>query len=214
MQAQAVNKTPPTGEGLTYEKVWAMFQESSERFNRESERFDREMEETRRIVQETTLQIKETGRQMKETDRRIGELGNRFGELAEHLVTPGMVKRFNELGYHFETVSPGGYKIMDANGKTKAEIDILLENTKYIIAVEVKTSVKEKDIEHHIKRLEILKEVRLRNNDKRIIRGAIAGAVFGSTEKKATIEAGFYVIEQSGDTMKIDVPDDFSPREW
>lgn len=28
------------------------------------------------------------------------------------------------------------------------------------------------------------------------------------------IEAGLFVIEQSGDTMKIDVPEGFQPREW
>jgi len=44
--------------------------------------------------------------------------------------------------------------------------------------------------------------------------GAIAGAIFGTAEKKATIEAGLYVIKQSGDTMKIDVLEGFVPREW
>jgi hypothetical protein len=207
MQAQAVNPPPPTGEGLTFEKVWAMFQET-----------DRQMKETERQMKEmrgeADRRMKETDRQMKETDRRIGELGNRFGELAEHLVAPGIAKRFNDLGYHFEAASPGGYKIFDEKGKTKTEIDILLENSKYIIAVEIKTRVQEKDIEHHIRRLEILKEHRLKNNDKRLIRGALAAAVFGNVEKKAVIEAGFYVLEQSGDTMKIDIPCDFVPREW
>ena len=48
----------------------------------------------------------------------------------------------------------------------------------------------------------------------RKIQGAIAGAIFGSEEKKAVIEAGLFVIEQSGDTMKIKVPQDFVPREF
>ena len=33
-------------------------------------------------------------------------------------------------------------------------------------------------------------------------------------QMKATIEAGLYVIEQSGDTMRINVPDGFVPRKW
>jgi hypothetical protein len=81
------------------------------------------------------------------------------------------------------------------------------------MAIEVKTKPKVQDIDHHIKRLEILKEHRRKNNDRRIILGAIAGAVFGSAEKKATVEGGFYAIEQSGDTMIIEVPDGFVPRE-
>jgi hypothetical protein len=37
---------------------------------------------------------------MKKTDRKIGELSNRFGELAEHLVAPGIARRFNARGLH------------------------------------------------------------------------------------------------------------------
>jgi hypothetical protein len=43
---------------------------------------------------------------------------------------------------------------------------------------------------------------------------AIAGAVLTQSLKEAIVEAGLYAIEQSGDTMKISVPEDFRPREW
>jgi hypothetical protein len=33
-----------------------------------------------------------------------------FGELAEYLVAPGIVKRFNEAGFHFESIAEGNYK--------------------------------------------------------------------------------------------------------
>ena len=122
--------------------------------------------------------------------------------------------RFNELGYHFEAISPGGHIINGENGKSKAEIDLLLENGETIMAVEVKAKPKVKHVEEQIKRLEILRDHRRKLNDMRQVEGAIAGAVFGIEEKKATIEAGLYVIEQSGDTMKINVPDGFAPRRW
>jgi hypothetical protein len=189
MDAVVIDRPPPTGEGLTFEKVWAMFQET-----------DRKFQETRE--------------QMKETDRKIGELGNRFGELAEHLVAPAIHKRFNEIGYHFSGIAPGGYEVRDNTGKTIAEVDILLENDDYIMAVEVKAKTHIKDIEHHIKRLEILREHRNKHHDTRTIQGAIAGAIFGSAEKKAVIEAGFFVLEQSGDTVKMDIPEGFVPRDF
>jgi len=194
---------PPTGEGLTFEKVWAMFKET-----------DRQFKETREQMKEAREQMKETREQMKETDRKIGELGNRFGELAEHLVAPAIHKRFNELGYHFNGVAPGGYEVRDNTGKTLAEVDILLENDNYIMAVEVKAKPRVNDIEHHIKRLEILREHRSRHHDTRKIQGAIAGAIFTSAEKQAAIEAGFFVLEQSGDTVKMELPEGFVPREW
>ena len=186
----------PTGEGLTFEKVWAMFQETDRKF------------------QETDRKFQETEKQMKETDRKIGELGNRFGELAEHLVAPGIAERFNELGYRFDAAAPGGYKILDDKGKEKTEIDILLENGDCIMAVEVKTRPRIQDIKHHVKRLEILREHRNKHRDTRKIYGAIAGAVFGGEEKQAAVEAGFYVLTQTGDTMKIEIPDGFVPNEW
>jgi len=195
--AVTISERPiPTGEGLTFEKVWAMFQET-----------DRKMQETDRI-------IKKYAEEIKETDRRIGELGNRFGELAEHLVAPGIVRRFDELGLHFDGIRPHGVDITDDDRKVVSQLDIMLESSDCIMAIEVKTRPRKQDIEHHIKRLELLKKQRMRYHDFRKIRGAIAGAVFGIEEKQATLDAGFYVIEQSGDTMKIDIPKGFKPREW
>jgi len=118
------------------------------------------------------------------------------------------------MGYHFGGIASGGFKIEDPQGRELTEIDLLLENGETIMAVEVKTKPAVKDVEHHIKRLEILREHRNKLNDKRKVQGAIAGAIFGTEEKKAVVEAGLYVIEQSGDTMKICVPQDFVPREW
>jgi len=220
-----VNERPiPTGEGLTFEKVWAMFQETDRKFQ-ETDRLmkenaerqketDRKFQETDRLMKENAESQKETARHMKETSEKMGFLNNRFGELAEHLVAPGIAEKFNELGHHFDGIAEGGYKIRDEKGKVIAEIDILLENGDCLMAVEVKAKTKLKDIEHHIKRLEILREHRNKKHDNRKIYGAIAGAIFGTIEKKAAIEAGFYVLEQSGDTVKIDLPEDFVPREY
>jgi hypothetical protein len=32
--------------------------------------------------------------------------------------------------------------------------------------------------------------------------------------RAAALKAGFYVITQTGDTVKIDVPEDFIPKAW
>jgi len=193
MDTVTIDRPPPTGEGLTFEKVWAMFQETN-----------REIKERQ----------KKTDRQMKKLGKQMGDLHNRFGELAEHLVVPAIHKRFNELGYHFNAVAPGGYIVRDNNDKILSQVDILLVNDDYIIAVEVKATVRLQDIEHHIKRLEILKEHWSKRHDTRTIRGAVAGAIFGNAEKEAAIEAGFYVLVQSGDTMKLEIPEGFVPREF
>jgi hypothetical protein len=181
---------------------------------------DQLQKETAQQMKETDKQMKETDKQMQKTDRKlekigiqIGDLGGRFGELAEHLVAPGVVEKFNEIGFHFDSVATRGMTIYDTKGKPKTEIDLFLENTEYIVAVEVKSKPKEKDIEHHIKRLEILKEYRERKQEKpKKIMGAIAGAIFDIDVKKATVNTGFYVLEQSGDTRRMNMPENFTPR--
>ena len=187
---------PDYPRGLTFEDVWAGLMEN------------------RIQMEETDRRLKETERLIKRNGRQIGGLHRRFGELAEHMVAPGIVKRFNELGYHFHSVAPGGIRILDESGKVKTEVDLLLENDEYMVAVEVKTRPVEHDIEHHMRRLEILREHRNMHHDSRKIQGAIAGAVFPQEVKKLSLDAGLYVIEQSGDTMQIDIPDGFIPREW
>jgi hypothetical protein len=32
--------------------------------------------------------------------------------------------------------------------------------------------------------------------------------------KEIALEAGLYVLVQTGDTMQMEIPDDFAPREW
>jgi ElaB/YqjD/DUF883 family membrane-anchored ribosome-binding protein len=217
--------------GLTFEKVWAAMMESREDFDRRlketerlmresSEKAEKEMRELResqqktaRAVEETTRVVKETTRVVKETSRSVGGLQNSFGELAEHLVAPSIEEKFNALGYHFE----GSFKnprIRNEQGQTVAEIDILLENSDYSVAVEVKSKPKMDDIADFERRLEILRKYKDKNHDIRRIRGAIAGAVFQDDVKSAVLKAGFYVIEQTGDTVKISVPEGFKPKEW
>jgi hypothetical protein len=198
---------PDYPRGITFEQVWAALME-----DRQRQMEDRERQKEAEL--QAKERMKETDRFLKRIGKQMGDLHRRFGQLAEHLVAPNINKRFNELGYHFGSYSPGGQRIENEQGKILTEIDLLLENGKTIMAVEVKVKPALKDVEHHIKRLEILSEHRRKINDTRKVQGAIAGAIFGIEEKKAVIDAGFFVIEQTGDTMKIEVPDGFVPREW
>jgi len=195
-----IRKNRP-GRGLNFQKVWAALME--------------EKEEREQLNKEIAERQKETDQQIKETNRQMGDLHRRFGKMAEHLVAPGIADRFNELGFHFDIISHRGMEIRDEEGKTKAEVDMALENGEYIMAVEIKATVRLNDVEHHIRRLEIIREAREKKQEKpKKIQGAIAGAIFGSVEKQAVIEAGFYALVQSGDTMVMDIPEDFVPRKW
>jgi hypothetical protein len=52
------------------------------------------------------------------------------------------------------------------------------------------------------------------HNDKRKLIGAVAGAIMEDKVKALALDMGFYVIVQSGDTVKIEAPQGFTPRIW
>ena len=125
----AMSERPiPTGEGLTFEKVWAMFQESDKRFQNSSE-------EIRQLQKKNDKQIESLNKQM-------GGLHNSFGEITEHLVAPGIVRRFNELGFKFRRAACRQI-IFDEKGREIAEVDLMMENGSCVIATEVKSKPKE-----------------------------------------------------------------------
>ncbi|MDR2658593.1 MAG: hypothetical protein LBC27_01200 [Spirochaetaceae bacterium] len=185
--------------GLTFEKVWAMFQET-----------DRKMQETDRIVQETARQIKEIS---KETDRKIGKLSDRLGDLVEHIIAPNLLEKFNKLGFSFGKISSNVcYK--RPGGEFIAEVDVLLEDGDTVLAVEVKSKLSSADVREHTARMRKLRDYADEHGDARHFIGAVAGAIIPEGVKPFAYKSGFYVIEQSGDTIKIEVPHDFVPKKW
>ncbi|GHU26081.1 hypothetical protein FACS1894164_16710 [Spirochaetia bacterium] len=200
--------------GLTFEQVWAMFQET----DRKMQETDRKMQETDRKIQESNEKMdrmfEETNRVVKAVSRDIGKLGNRFGDLVEHLVSPGIKNKFNDLGYRFTKSAPT-VVYDDSTRKTLAEVDLLLENGDYVLAVEVKSQPTIDDVKDHIKRMETLRGYADEHHDKQIYLGAVAGAVFSDSVKNFSLKTGFFVIEQSGDTMQIlTAPEPWQPKAW
>ncbi|MDR0475309.1 MAG: DUF3782 domain-containing protein [Treponema sp.] len=208
--AVRASKKPPSGRGLTYEKVWAMFQETREQFKET----DRKFQEVAEQHKETERLFKETDKKFKETDRIVGNLGNRFGELVEHLVAPNIKEKFNELGYCFTKTAMGVDICDQKNLKDAIEVDVLLENGDVVMAVEVKAKPNIRDVNNHIRRIEILRRHADKNHDKRRYQGAIAGAIIGESARRYILEKGLYVIEQTGDTVQIVIPRGFKARDW
>ena len=185
----ATTRTPEPQRGYTFEDVWAALMENRE-------------------------QMQEAAKERREIERKMGYLSNRFGELAEHLVGPSIMEKFNDQGFNFTQRSRDVEIKEPDNPNTITEVDILLENGDIVIAVEVKTKPKEADVDQHIKRMEVLRRAANRRDDKRIYQGAIAGAIMHKGICDYIIQNGFYLIEQSGDTVKLTIPDGFTPRDW
>jgi hypothetical protein len=192
-------------------------QESREDFDRQMQKsredWDRRMQEADRRMQETDRQMQETGRQMRRTDQHLGELGKKFGSMVEHMVVPNLVEKFNALGFNFTKYGPN-IAISDRSKNIAAEVDIFLENGDCAIAVEVKAQLKTNDVKEHVERMKTLRRYADARQDTRKFYGAVAGAIIHENVKEYALKTGFFVVSQSGDTMKIDVPKEFKPRAW
>ncbi|MDR1173993.1 MAG: hypothetical protein LBK83_00805 [Treponema sp.] len=191
----------------TFEKVWAALQVLGERLDRSAKEADRRQEEIDR-------QIEETNQQMKETDRRVGEMTNRFGDMVEYMVVPNLVSKFRALDFTFEQ-SAKDVVIRDEKHGIFTEIDVFLQNGDKVMVVEIKATPREKDIDEHIERMELLRKYADLRNDSRKYRGAIAGAVFADSVRNYALKHGFYVVVPSGDTFDIIEPEgNYHVKEW
>jgi hypothetical protein len=199
--------------GLTFEDVWAMFQET----DRKMQETDRRMKETDRQMKETDRKFQETERLMRESseklNRKMGELGNKLGSVVEHMIIPDIEKKFNEMGYTFENVSTN-LKMKDSSGNTYAEVDIALENGDYVMLIEVKTDLKTEHVKEHKQRMETIRRMGRRWPDKKLL-GAMSAAIVEDNVREYAKKNGFFVISQAGETVRIDKPEGkFSVKEW
>ena len=204
-------------EGLTFEKVWAMFQETGRRFQ-ETERMVKETSEQQKKTDE---QMKRTDEQMKRTDARLdrlaenlGGLGRSMGELIETLIAARLWEKFAAYPYNLKRA----YRripLYNENSRPIAEIDILLSDTEWVMAVEVKREAVSADVDHHLKRMELIRKYPPAETVGKKLIGAIAAGELAPGTREYAHEAGFFVLELSGESVGlIHPPEGFQPREW
>ena len=173
--------------GLTFDDVWALFQET-----------DRKMQET--------------GRQIKELSKNIGGLNNAFGKWAEEMVSAKLWEKFRAIGYAF---THGGPHEFWEGGRVAAQVDVLLENGEYAMAVEVKSELTAEDVDDHIRRIGKVREQLDKRGEARKLAGAVAAMVAPKEGRKYALKKGLYVLVQSGDTVVLaEPPEGFAVREW
>jgi hypothetical protein len=188
------NTLPPGYEELTFEKVWAMFQETDKKFR------------------ETDKKFQETDRQIQQNQKMMSDLGRKFGKIIEHMFIPNLKEKFNALGYVFEKSSPN-VLIESRDHKICTEIDVFLENRGCALAVEVKTQANIGDIREHIERMEKLRRYFDQHNDKRKLYGAVAAAVIPGNVHDYALKQGLYIIRQMGDNISIEESQN-KPKAW
>ncbi len=152
--------------------------------------------------------IRETQQAVKETQKNVGGLNNSLGSMVEHILTPSLPQKFKKFGYSFTRIASYKY----AAG-VWAQIDGMLENGTQAMAVEVKLTLRQIDIDDHIKRMEKIRKFADEHGDNRQFIGAIAAINIDETTKKYALKKGLFVIEPSGEDVKVTKPDT-EPRVW
>jgi hypothetical protein len=180
--------------GLTFEKVWAMFQETDKQ------------------IGELLKDRAETDRLIKELSKNIGGLNNAFGRWAEELISAKLWEKFRAIGYAFTNGGPRKYW---EGGRTVAQVDMLLENGDYAMPVEIKSELTTGDVDDHLERIKKVREQLDNRGDTRKLVGAVAGMVVSEKVRDYAQKQGLYVLAQSGDTVSLaEPPEGFRAREW
>jgi len=144
---------------------------------------------------------KEAWAAIRETQKNIGGLNNTLGSIVEHILTPGLPKKFKKLGYSFNRVAT--YKFAEG---VYAQIDGMLENGEQAVAVEVKTTLRQSDIDEHLARMEKIRKHADAHGDKRQFMGAMASTITDENTRSYALKQGLFVIEPSGEDVKVIKP--------
>ena len=171
-------------------------------FNIERDEAWKAIRETQQAHKEAEKARDEAWKAIRETQKNIGGLNNTLGSIVEHLLTPSLPKKFKKLGYSFNRIST--YKFAEG---VYAQIDGMLENGEQAVAVEVKTTLRQADIDDHLVRMEKIRKYADEHGDKRLFMGAMAATITDESTRNHALNQGLFVIEPSGDDVKVTKPE-------
>jgi prefoldin subunit 5 len=153
----------------------------------------------------------ELGIAQKETQRNISGLGKTLGSIVEHIMTPDLPRKFRQFGFAFNRIVT--VKWTDGANNPYAQIDGILENGTQAMVVEVKATLRQVDVDNHLSRMEKVRAYADARGDSRQFFGAIAAMSAGEGIRIYTLRQGLFLIEPSGEDVKITEPSG-EPRAW
>ena len=123
---------------------------------------------------------------------------------------PAAVRLFREQGiavhYTFLRAESHDYR-------GSVEIDIWVENSNEIVAIEVKSHLKVRHIKRFVEVLDRFKDVFSKYANYRVY-GAVAGIKIDEKADQYALEQGLFLIRPSGDSVTIDTRQGFEPKAW
>ena len=199
-EAAAVRTSP------TPEEVWVYLQETGDLIRELTAKTDKQIAELSKGTAETKALIAETDKQIKLLNQHLGSVDADIGALVEGMLTSNLFEKFHDLGYDFDDAIANCTIREKGSKRMLAELDMLMLNGTMALVIEAKTRMTIKDVDQQLSRMKLL-----HNNPNtllggRKLYGAMAGAKMTARSKDYAMKRGFFVLEASGDTVKIEVP--------
>lgn len=206
--------------GLTFEKVWAMFQETDKKFQetdkklKESDKkFQEELEKGfQRVWDILEKSAKERKKEARETKKKLRELEGLFtgqwGKLMESLVEGDIINLLNQRGI---SINQTAQRIKKFYNGREYEIDIIAKNGEEIVFIEVKTTLYPRHVTSFLETLSLAKELFSEYKNLKIY-GAVAFLRAESEAVSFAFKNGLFVIRATGKSSSILNPPDFQPK--
>ncbi|MDR2094970.1 MAG: hypothetical protein LBP76_05560 [Treponema sp.] len=182
------------------------------------ENAQKQVAEIDRIMKENAFRQAERSadldKKIERVSANVGGLNRSMGELIETLIAARLWEKFPEYGL---VRSYQRVPIYDETNRIRTDIDILLSNTDKVMAVEVKHELnKIRDVDEHLKRMKLIRKYPPLETVNKQLLGAMAGGVVNPEIMEYAYEAGFYVLELTGESVHlIPPPAGFTPRrQW
>ncbi|MBQ9508382.1 MAG: hypothetical protein IJR53_03050 [Bacteroidales bacterium] len=195
-----------TNEVPTWEELKQMAKDSWEQMketDRRMQETDRQMQETDSQMQETKMMVDKMVRGIEElresrrkTDERIRKLADQFtsttGHITEGIMHPAAIRVFQEAGYNINRYYRN-LKRKNKQKQTEMEVDLLMLDDTLVIAVEIKTDCRKKDIDHFLRQMPKFKRLFPEYRNKEVL-AAMAALNYDKDAAQYAHEQGLLVI--------------------
>ncbi|MDR3297271.1 MAG: hypothetical protein LBS94_03440 [Prevotellaceae bacterium] len=206
----------------TFEEWWFAFnQEKAEREKAQAERdarWEKERAEREKAQAERDANFEarweKTKAAIDNLNQNLGGISNRIGEIMETLLAARLWEKFGDYPYDFERAYQ---RVGIYDGKNKlTDVDILLSNGAYVMAVEVKNTLNRKsDVDDHVERIEKLLKFPPAEVKGKTVLGAMGCGVLDKDIGDYAFSKGLFVLELTGNTVQLATPPQgFTPKEF
>ncbi|MDR1986189.1 MAG: hypothetical protein LBP88_04350 [Treponema sp.] len=195
------------------DEIWAVLKESAKENAARMQESAARLAEIEHIMKENAERSAELDKKFDRLGINVGGLNRSLGELIETLIAARLWEKFPEYGFRR---SYRRVPVYDEKSRVRTDIDILLSDSDKVMAVEVKHELdKEKYVDEHVKRMELIRAYPPAETVNKQLFGAMAGGLVTGDLIRYAYEAGFYVLELSGESVHlVPPPVGFKPRRW